>query len=311
MSIVAGKEYEISCFIRRKGFEGAVSVFVEDENGSALTEEKTLEFGQEWSQVELSINGKNTGYGKLVLKFTGKGAADIDFVSLMDADTWGRGDPKWSQGRLRKDLVHVLRDVKPKFLRFPGGSLVEGTQLGCEYRWKDTLGPIVDRKHTVNMWAMFAQKGEYQQSFQVGFYEYFLLCEDLHMQPVPVVWAGISLRRGGQGRIPMDTPEFSERVVQNALDLIEYANGDPATSHWAKIRAETGHPAPFNLKYIGIGNEKSRGRLPQKIWGHTEGDRGKVSGYYLYYVFWTAGRRQGLRSSLGNSKGEPPGRSRG
>jgi alpha-N-arabinofuranosidase len=255
MSIVEGKEYEFSCFIRRKSFEGMVSVFVEDENGKVLTDEKGLEFGPEWSHVKVTIYGKRTDYGKLVLIFKGKGTVDIDCVSLLDADTWGKGDPKWSQGRLRKDLVEVLRDLKPTFLRFPGGSLTEGTQLGCEYRWKDTIGPIVNRKNTINLWASFMPKGEYLQSFQVGFYEYFLLCEDLQMQPVPVVWAGISLRKGEQGRIPMNTPEFSEKVIQNALDLIDYANGDPTMSHWAKIRADAGHPAPFNMKYIGIGNE--------------------------------------------------------
>ena len=255
MSIVDGKEYEFSCFIRRKDFKGVVSVLVEDENGNTLTDEKTLEFGSEWSQVKVALHGKKTDYGKLVLTFNGTGAVDIDYVSLMDTDTWGKGDPKWSQGKLRKDLVEVLRDLKPTFLRFPGGSLIEGTQLGCEYRWKETLGPIVGRKNAVNMWAMFMPNGEYNQTFQVGFYEYFLLCEDLHMQPVPVVWAGISLRRGESGRVPMNTPEFSEQVIDNALDLIEYANGDPATSRWAKLRAEAGHPAPFNLKYVAIGNE--------------------------------------------------------
>ena len=255
ISIVDGKEYEFSCFIRRKAFKGVVSVFVEDGHGNALTDEKTLEFGSEWSQVKVALHGKRTDYGKLVLTFNGTGAVDIDYVSLMDMDTWGKGDPKWSQGRLRKDLVEVLRDLRPTFLRFPGGSLIEGTQLGCEYRWKETLGPLVARKNAVNMWAMFMPNGEYNQTFQVGFYEYFLLCEDLQMQPVPVVWAGISLRRGEAGRVPMNTPEFSEQVIDNALDLIEYANGDPATSRWAKLRAEAGHPAPFNLKYVAIGNE--------------------------------------------------------
>ncbi len=255
MSIVAGKEYEFSCFLRSNDFKGVVSVVVEDENGGVLTDEQSLTLGRDWSHVTISLRGKRTDYGKLVLTFTGPGAVDIDVVSLMDTDTWGKGDPKWSQGKLRKDLVETLRELKPTFMRFPGGSLIEGTQLGCEYRWKETLGPVAERKQAVNLWAMFMPKGEYLQSFQVGFYEYFLLCEDLQMQPVPVVWAGISLRRGEPGRIPMNTPEFSEKVVQNALDLIEYASGDPATSRWAKLRAEAGHPAPFNLKYVGIGNE--------------------------------------------------------
>ena len=206
----------------------------------------------------------------------------------MDTDTWGKGDPKWSQGKLRKDLVEVLRDLKPTFLRFPGGSLIEGTQLGCEYRWKETLGPLVARKNAVNMWAMFMPNGEYNQTFQVGFYEYFLLCEDLHMQPVPVVWAGISLRRGEAGRVPMNTPEFSTQVIDNALNLIEYATGDPATSRWAKLRAEAGHPAPFNLKYVAIGNERSRRGLPQAFWDHPQGDCRKVSGHHLHHVFGSA-----------------------
>lgn len=255
VSIYADKTYAFSCYLRNRDFTGTVSIVVEDVDGNPLTEQKACKLSQEWTQIKLNISGHKTDYGKLALIFDGNGAVDIDFVSLMDSDVWGTDDPKWSQGKLRRDMVEILRDLKPTFLRFPGGSLVEGVEVGQEYRWKDSIGPVERRVNNVNFWATYMPTGEYSQSFQVGFYEYFLLCEDLKMQPVPVVWAGISLTQGKRGRIPMNTPEFQELVIQNALDLVEYANGDSKTSQWAKIRADAGRPEPFNMKFLGIGNE--------------------------------------------------------
>jgi len=255
MSVVSGKEYEFSCWIRKNEFSGSVKVFVEDDNGQTITDTKTIELTDKWIFTKVMLNGQKTAYGKLVICFEGKGNVDIDCISLMDADTWGKDDPRWSQGRFRKDMVEVLRELKPKFMRFPGGCIVEGLELGNEYQWKNSVGPIIERIPNYNLWATDVTDGGYSQSLQIGFYEYFLLCEDLNMEPLPIVWAGLNCQLRKRGKLPMDAPDFYERVVQNALDLIDYATGDPKTSKWAKLRAEAGHPEPFKLRHIGLGNE--------------------------------------------------------
>ena len=178
------------------------------------------------------------------------GIMDVDMVSLMPQDTYkGHG--------LRKDLAQALADLQPKFMRFPGGCVVHGGGDGFwdTYRWKTTIGPKETRRGLKNTWG-------YHQSMGLGYYEYFQFCEDLGMQPVPILPCGVSCQgtNGGWGMktqaqdvVPMS--EMDE-WVNEALDLIEWANGDPATSKWAKMRAEAGHPKPFNLKYLGLGNEE-------------------------------------------------------
>ncbi|QUH27562.1 alpha-L-arabinofuranosidase C-terminal domain-containing protein [Vallitalea guaymasensis] len=255
MSIVDRKEYEFTCWIRKKDFNGNVKVFLEDERGQVITQIKTIKITEQWVFVKEILKGTKTEYGKLVIALDGEGVLDIDCISLMDCDIWGKENPKWSQGKLRKDLVEVLRDLNPKFLRFPGGCIVEGAELGNEYQWKHSVGPILDRKPNYNLWAADTPDGGYSQSLQVGFYEYFLLCEDLNIEPLPVVWAGLNCQIRKRGKLELDAPDFYERVIQNALDLIDYATGDPTTNKWAKLRAEAGHPEPFQLNYIGLGNE--------------------------------------------------------
>ena len=183
---------------------------------------------------------------------------DLDCVSLMDTDTWGADDPKWRYGRFRRDLVEAIAALKPAFLRFPGGCITEGVTPGNEYRWKDTVGALYARRQQYNMWAFRMPDGSsYSQSYQIGFYEYFCLCEDLGAKPLPTLFAGMTCQspyRDPQS-IPMDSEYFRDVVVQDYLDLIEFANGDPDTSQWARVRRDMGHPAPFGLDMIGIGNE--------------------------------------------------------
>ena len=176
---------------------------------------------------------------------------DIDVVSLMPEDTYkGHG--------LRKDLAQALADLNPKFMRFPGGCVVHGGGDGFwnTYRWKTTIGPKETRRQLKNTWG-------YHQSCALGYFEYFQFCEDLGMEPVPILPAGVSCQgtNGGWNMWPkqaQDVVPMSEmdEWVAEAIDLIEWANGDPATNKWAKMRAEAGHPKPFNLKYLGIGNEE-------------------------------------------------------
>ena len=179
------------------------------------------------------------------------GDLDVDMVSLIPQDTYkGHG--------LRKDLAQALADLNPKFMRFPGGCVVHGGGDGFwnTYRWKTTIGPKEQRKSLKNTWG-------YHQSMGLGYFEYFQFCEDLGMEPVPILPAGVSCQgtNGGWGMWPtqaQDVVPMSEmdEWVAEAIDLIDWANGDPATNKWAKMRADAGHPKPFNLKYLGIGNEE-------------------------------------------------------
>lgn len=176
----------------------------------------------------------------------GTGKVALDMISLFPQQTF-----KGRKNGLRADLAQTLADLKPKFMRFPGGCVAHGDGLHNIYNWKETIGPLEARKPQRNLWGYHQTKG-------LGYYEYFQFCEDMGCEPLPVLAAGVSCQNssdrghGQQGGIPMDKmPEY----VQDVLDLIEWANGDAKTTKWGKLRAEQGHPAPFNLKYIGIGNE--------------------------------------------------------
>ena len=201
-------------------------------------------------KVTLTPNAdcQNAALQLLVLN---EGDVYVDDLSLMPQDTYkGHG--------LRKDLAQALADLHPRFMRFPGGCVVHGGGDGFwnTYRWKNTIGPRYQRVQQKNTWG-------YHQSMGLGYYEYFQFCEDLGMEPVPILPCGVSCQgtNGGWNMWPtqaQDVAPMSEmdEWVQDALDLIEWANGDPATSKWAKMRADAGHPKPFNLKYLGIGNEE-------------------------------------------------------
>lgn len=173
----------------------------------------------------------------------------VDMISLFPQKTFnGR------KNGLRNDIAQAIADLHPKFVRFPGGCMSHGDGLDNIYHWWHTVGPLQDRVPDRNIW-------NYHQTRGLGFYEYFQFCEDIAAEPLPVLAAGVPCQNSGpdkdgyggqQGGIPMaDMPAY----IQEILDMIEWANGDPATSKWAKMRADAGHPAPFNLKYVGIGNE--------------------------------------------------------
>ena len=187
----------------------------------------------------------------LQLLVLNEGDLYLDDVSLMPQDTYkGHG--------LRKDLAQALADLHPRFMRFPGGCVVHGGGDGFwnTYRWKNTIGPRHKRVQQKNTWG-------YHQSMGLGYYEYFQFCEDLNMEPVPILPCGVSCQgtNGGWNMWPKQAQDVApmnqmDEWVSEALDLIEWANGNPATSKWAKMRADAGHPKPFNLKYLGLGNEE-------------------------------------------------------
>ena len=178
------------------------------------------------------------------------GAVDLDMISLFPRKTW-----KERPNGLRADLVQMLADMKPGFVRFPGGCIVEGRELATRYQWKTTIGKPEDRRLIVNRWnTEFKHRPapDYYQSFGLGFYEYFQLCEDIGAEPLPILNCGMACQFNTGELVPLDA---LDPYIQDALDLIEFANG-PETSTWGGRRAEMGHPRPFGLKLLGVGNEQ-------------------------------------------------------
>ena len=239
MFFEAGKTYPGSVYLRSTdGSVTSMTVTIgEDKKGAATATAKINGIGTEWKKYEFSLKAAaTTTNGKLALYADQAGTVDVDFVSLFMADIY-RNEPNG----LRKDLAEMLEAMHPRFIRFPGGCIVHGMNLADRYQWKHTVGPVEERKENRNFW-------NYQQSYGLGFYEYFRLCEDLGAEPIPVLSVGMA--HSGERDDMRNMPNY----VQDALDLVEYATG-PADSTWGKIRAEAGHPAPFKLNYIGIGNE--------------------------------------------------------
>jgi len=220
-------------------------------DGRVLGETSVIIGEKDWSTYSSQIKAQETDE-KAILKitFTGSGVVDLDMISLFPEDTW-----KGRKNGLRKDLVQLLYDLKPGFLRFPGGCIVEGRTIAKRYQWKNTVGPIEERKVLVNRWnTEFKHRltPDYFQSFGLGFFEYFQLAEDLGAEPLPILNCGMACQFNTGELVPLDQ---LDPYVQDALDLIEFANGSVG-SKWGRLRSEMGHPEPFNMKYIGIGNEQ-------------------------------------------------------
>lgn len=209
---------------------------------------------REWQKYELQLIPKQS-MAKVHLRIflLSKGNLDLEHVSLFPVDTW-----KKRENGLRKDLVQALVDTKPGVFRFPGGCIVEGTDLNTRYNWKNSVGPVENRPLNENRWHYTFQHRffpDYFQTYGMGFYELFLLSEDMNAEPLPILNCGLACQY--QNNTPDAHAKTSEldSYIQDALDLIEFANGD-TTTYWGKLRADMGHPAPFNLKYVGIGNEQ-------------------------------------------------------
>ena len=256
ITVKAGAKYDFSVFLRNIGAAKKVRVLLGVPQGwgkdPKVLADVTLEVSDtNWKKYEAVLTPtEDCTNAVLQLLVLNTGELDVDMVSLMPQETFkGHG--------LRKDLAQALADLHPKFMRFPGGCVVHGGGDGFwdTYRWKTTVGPKEQRRGLKNTWG-------YHQSMGLGYFEYFQFCEDLGMQPVPILPCGVSCQgtNGGWGMWPtqaQDVVPMSEmdEWVQDALDLIEWANGDVNTT-WGRVRAEAGHPAPFNLKYLGIGNEE-------------------------------------------------------
>ncbi|RRN76530.1 alpha-L-arabinofuranosidase, partial [Pseudoxanthomonas sp. SGD-10] len=203
-----------------------------------------------WHQQKTTLISNATELkGKFRISFEGTGEIDLDMISLFPTDTW-----KKRPGGLRADMVQRLADLKPGFVRFPGGCIVEGHDLSTRYQWKKTVGPVEERQLIVNRWnTEFAHRltPDYYQTFGLGFYEYFLMAEDIGADALPILNCGMACQFNTAEVVPLDQ---MDEYIQDALDLVEFANG-PVTSKWGKVRSDMGHPEPFNLKYLGVGNE--------------------------------------------------------
>ncbi len=222
-----------------------------DDKGNSLGQAQLKPEGAEWKKYTVQITATRTEpRAKLNIWFDGTGTVDLDMVSLFPLDTW-----KQRPNGLRADLVQLLADLKPGFLRFPGGCIVEGRDLATRYQWKKTVGKVEDREMIINRWnTEFRHRltPDYFQSFGLGFFEYFQLAEDIGAEPLPILSCGMACQFNTGEVVPLDQ---LDPYIEDALDLIEFANGPP-DSPWGKVRVEMGHPEPFNLKFIGIGNEQ-------------------------------------------------------
>lgn len=248
-----GAKYDFSFNLQKvSGQVSAVKADLLDENDQIVSSSSIQIAGNDWKKYTVEIvSSKTVEKAKLRLTFKGNGVVNMDMISLFPQDTW-----KGRKGGLRKDLVQKLDNLKPGFLRFPGGCIVEGRTLAERYQWKKTIGKAEDREFLVNRWnTEFAHRPspDYYQSFGLGFFEYFQLSEDLGAEALPILSCGIACQFNTGELVHM---EDIDPYVKDALDLIEFANGDAKTTAWGRVRADMGHPQPFNLKYIGVGNEQ-------------------------------------------------------
>jgi len=258
IGVKSGAEYRFSAYVRSGGPK-AIRATLTDAAGHEIGSGTLEGFDGNWKRYETIIHPSDTvQHAQLNLFVDDKGYVDLDMVSLYPVDTW-KGRPNG----LRKDLVQLLYDMHPGFVRFPGGCIVEGRQLVTRYRWKTTVGDITQRQTIINRWNdEFDQRPapDYFQSFGLGFYEYFQLAEDIGAKPLPILNCGMACQFNSSETAALNQ---LDEYVQDALDLIDFANG-PVTSPWGKLRAEMGHPEPFHLEMIGVGNEQWGSRYVER-----------------------------------------------
>jgi len=250
IAVEKGKKYDFSMYVKSGGQKQNFKVLLVGQDNKVVAKSKVKTHGTDWQQFSTVLTATGTdAKARLAIVPQKEVRVAVDMISLFPQETFmGR------KNGLRKDLAQAIADLKPKFVRFPGGCMSHGQGLDNIYHWQETIGSLQERKPDMNIW-------NYHQTRGLGFYEYFQFCEDIGAEPLPVLAAGVPCQNsvcnakgigGQQGGIPM---EQMPAYIQELLNLIEWANGDPQTSEWARKRADAGHPAPFNLKYIGIGNE--------------------------------------------------------
>ena len=242
-----GHKYNLALFAKRvEGKQSQLAVSLVDGAGKVLADSRFNISSPEWKKMEIVLTADNDAdSASLHLTPLAIGETALDMISLFPQSTFNN-----RKNGLRKDLAQAISDIRPRFMRFPGGCVAHGDGLANIYQWKNTIGPLEVRKPQRNLWG-------YHQTVGLGYLEYFQFCEDIGAEPLPVIAAGVPCQNSGtggggqQGGVPM---EEMDEYIQDILDLVEWANGD-ANTKWGKLRAAAGHPKPFNLKYIGIGNE--------------------------------------------------------
>ncbi|MBR2154913.1 MAG: carbohydrate binding domain-containing protein [Bacteroidaceae bacterium] len=266
MGVKGGEDYRFSVWARVPD-GGKAKLWIDLVDNATMGDDQKLGnasvevSGKEWKKYTATIKPART-FAKAHLRVWGdsKVTTDVEHVSLFPVDTY-----KGHENGMRRDLAEALEQLKPGVFRFPGGCIVEGTDLATRYQWKNSVGPVENRPLNENRWHYtFTHRyfPDYYQSYGLGFFEFFQLSEEIGAEPLPVLSVGLScqfqndITRGkkeDEVHVPIDQ---LQPYIDDVIDLIEFANGDPAKNQWAKLRADMGHPAPFNLKYVGIGNEQ-------------------------------------------------------
>lgn len=257
----AGKEYKVSFYARCAKYQGnlLVSVFKGGHaraSASVACQHAAEKSWNKWIRYEaVLVSEEPVKAGQFMITLTKPGIVEFDLISMMPSDA--------AAGVFRKDLFDILKDMKPGFIRFPGGCVIEGNTLENRYRWKESVGPIEGRRANYNRWSVHGACAEngyhtdhshYNQTLGIGFYEYFLLCELLGAAPLPVLNAGLACQFQSYELVDREEEAFQE-YIQDALDLIEFANGGVDT-RWGGLRAKMGHPESFGLTMLSIGNEQ-------------------------------------------------------
>jgi len=252
MGIKQGLRYDFSVLYRQQQPGIRLHIQLLNSSGQVIGDTLLTPSQQDttWHKQSVSFHASATEpKAKLQLWLEGSGTIDLDMISLFPEDTW-----KHRPGGMRADMIQLLADMKPGFIRFPGGCIVEGFDLSQRYQWKKTIGPVEERQLIINRWNFeFAHRPapDYFQTFGLGFFEYFQLAEDIGAAPLPILNCGMACQFNSAELVPLDE---LDPYIQDALDLIEFANGDTTTT-WGRVRANMGHPAPFHLKLMGVGNE--------------------------------------------------------
>ena len=261
IGVTGGEEYRFSLWARVPD-GGKSKLYIDLTDNATMTEDQKMGSGSvevsgaEWKKYTAIVKAART-FAKAHLRLWGdsKVTTDVEHVSLFPVKTY-----KNRENGMRLDVAQALEDLHPGVFRFPGGCIVEGTDLETRYQWKNSVGPVENRPLNENRWHYtftYRYFPDYFQSYGLGFFEYFQLAEDIGAEPLPVLNVGMAcqFQNGDDAHAPC-TREGLQQFIDDCIDLIDFANGDPATNQWAKLRADMGHPAPFNLKFLAIGNEQ-------------------------------------------------------
>jgi len=263
MGFAKDASYRFSVWARSSAGTQKIRVELIDEENNVMVQKEIQFVGSDWKKYDTQLlSKKEVKKGRLRIFFTSDGQVDLEHISLFPTETW-----KGREGGLRKDLAQALADLKPGVFRFPGGCIVEGTEIADRYEWKNTIGAVENRPLNQNRWQYtFTNRffPDYYQSYGLGFFEFFQLAEEIGAAPLPVLNVGLVCQYQNKEMTAHVALDQLNPYVQDALDLIEFANG-PTNSKWGKIRSEMGHPAPFGLKYLAIGNEQWGPEYPERL----------------------------------------------